>query len=266
MVENQQQNGAKDGGILIGHFRENEEYLMTRSNGIDDWLIFYTIEGGGYVRTPAGEKTCGPGDVAVIRRGVPHTYGTTSGGIWHFMWAHFQRLPETTLLPDDEVSVCKMPNGTMQRRVLRIFRTLLHDFRDRGKLWQELCENQLSSVLLLVAEQLADRHDPRVSQVLRILSVRMQEPLTIDELAAAVRLSASRLSHLFKAETGQTILETLNGMRLEQAALLMTHAGRTASEAAVDVGFQSYNHFAALFRKRYGVGPANYRRKESAAN
>lgn len=264
MAELRKQYGAPGGGMIIGHFREKDGYMMTRPQGMDDWLIFYTIEGEGYLRTPSGEKICGPGDVALLRRGIPHMYGTVSGNKWNFMWAHFPRLPETKLLPDNEVLVCSMPKGSMQHRVLRIFRTLLHDSRERSKLWLELCENQLSSVLLLVAEQLADRHDPRISRVLRILSARMQEPLTIDELAAAAGLSASRLSHLFKAETGQTILETLNGMRLEQAALLMIHAGRTASEAAFDVGFQSYNHFAALFRKRYGAGPANYRRKRGS--
>jgi len=256
-------SAERHGGVLTGHFRETDTYSTARPAGMNDWLIVYTLEGEGYFRTPGGEKLCGPGEIGLLRKGVPHVYGTSKGKSWHFLWAHFARLPETSLLPDEEVLICRMPPGSLQRRVLRMFRSLLQDSRDRGKLWIQLCENQLSGLLLLVAEQLADRLDPRVSQVLRMLSARMQEPLTVDQLAAAAGLSASRLSHLFKAETGRTILETLNGMRLEQAALLMTHAGRTASEAALDVGFQSYNHFAALFRKRFGMGPASYRRKDA---
>jgi len=246
-------------GILTGHFRESDRYMMRRPAGMDSWLIFYTLDGEGYIRTPGGEISCGPGEVSLLRRGVPHQYGTRSGRHWHFMWAHFAGLPETAMLPGSEAIVCRMPPGAVQRRVLRSFRLLLQDSRDRGEFWQELCENQLSGLLLLVAGQLADGLDPRIAQIMRVLSARMQEPLTIAELAADVGLSASRLSHLFKEETGQSVLDTLNNMRLEQAALLMAHAGRTASEAAADVGFQSYNHFASLFRRRYGISPAQYR-------
>nr|WP_232697545.1 helix-turn-helix domain-containing protein [Brevibacillus daliensis] len=32
---------------------------------------------------------------------------------------------------------------------------------------------------------------------------------------------------------------------------LLEHTDRNATEAALDVGFQNYNHFAAQFRKLY---------------
>ncbi|TYP74578.1 AraC family transcriptional regulator [Paenibacillus methanolicus] len=248
-------------GIVTGHFRETETYAVARPAGRADWLLVYTLAGEGYFRTPEGEKRCGAGELALLRKGVPHEYGTSAGQTWNFMWAHFPGVPETGLLPETEMLVARLPEGAMQRRALRAFRSVLSDARVRGEFWEELCANQLSGLLLLMAGQLADRLDPRVSRVIRLLSAHMQEPLTIEELAARVGLSPSRLSHLFKAETGRSIVETLNGMRLEQAALLMKQAGRTANEAAYDVGFQSYNHFAALFRRRFGCGPAEYRRQ-----
>lgn len=249
------------GGIVTGHFRETDAYAVSRPSGRADWLLTYTLAGEGYYRTREGERRCGAGELALLRKGVPHEYGTSAGQIWNFMWAHFPGMPETGLLPEAEVLIARIPGGAMQRRVLRVFRSVLSDSRVRGEFWEELCLNQLSGLLLLMAGQLADRLDPRISRVVRLLSAHMQEPLTIEELAGRVGLSASRLSHLFKAETGRSIVETLNGMRLEQAALLMKQAGRTATEAAYDVGFMSYNHFAALFRRRFGCSPADYRRQ-----
>ncbi|SFE05012.1 AraC family transcriptional regulator, arabinose operon regulatory protein [Paenibacillus catalpae] len=248
-------------GVFTGYFRENDSYTIARPAGREDWLLVYTLEGQGYFRTPAGEKISKAGELILLRKRIPHTYGTVKGETWNFMWVHFNRLPELSLLPDEEILHCPLPSSELQRRVLRTFRSLLHDSRGQGGFWQELCDNQLSALILLMAGQLADKLDYRVSQVIRILSAQMQEPLSINELAARVGLSASRLSHLFKAETGRSIVDTLNHMRLEQAALLMLKAGRTAGEAAFDVGFQSYNHFAALFRRRYGCGPAEYKRK-----
>ena len=52
-------------------------------------------------------------------------------------------------------------------------------------------------------------------------------------------------------------------MRIRHAALLMTHSGRTANEAAQDVGFNSYNHFADQFRKQYGFHRGSTARRGS---
>ncbi|WP_168120197.1 helix-turn-helix domain-containing protein [Paenibacillus sp. HB172176] len=246
-------------GIIAGHFRENDHYLISRPEGMNDWLLLYTIDGEGYFHTPAGERSCGEGDMALLRKGTPHSYGTKQGRTWHFMWAHFEALPEVGLLPVEEVLICPVASSSVQRQLARMFRSLLQYSRDRSRLWQELCENQLSGMLLIMAEHLTEGMDPRVSQVMRLLSSRMQEQLSLEELAEDAGLSVSRLSHLFKQETGSSILDTLNGMRLDQAAMLMTHAGRTATEAAFDVGFQSYNHFAALFRRRFNRSPSRYR-------
>lgn len=254
---------SPDGTLLAGHFHETDSYRIKRPAGADSWLIVYTLEGEGYFRVPSGEYSCRPGEIGLLCKGVSHEYGTRKGQRWRFMWAHFAGLPETGLLPDDEVLICPMPSGQVQRRIVRAFRSLLEDSRDRSSYWQSLCENQLRGLLLLVARQLTVEIDSRVAHVMRIMSERMPEPLSLDLIAAEVGLSASRLSHLFKEETGRSVLAALNDMRLEQAALLMLHAGRTATEAALDVGFASYNHFAALFRKRYGVSPTKYRKDSS---
>jgi len=254
-----------DGTMLAGQFHETDSYRIRRPAGADSWLIVYTLEGEGYFRVPSGEYRCRPGEIGLLGRGVPHEYGTCKGRRWHFMWAHFAGIPETTLLPDDEVLICPMPTGQVQRRIVRSFRSLLEDSRERSAYWQSLCELQLRGLLLLVARQLTVELDARVAHVMRIMSERMTEPLSIDLFAAEVGLSASRLSHLFKEETGRSILAALNDMRLEQAGLLMLHAGRTATEAALDVGFASYNHFAALFRKRYGVSPTKYRQGQASS-
>jgi len=76
-----------------------------------------------------------------------------------------------------------------------------------------------------------------------------------------VFLSPSRLAHLFKAETGQTITEALRQIRLRQAARLLRHSGRSVQEIAAEVGFHCPFHFSRRFRQAFGVGPREYRRQ-----
>jgi AraC family transcriptional regulator of arabinose operon len=247
------------GVIISGHFHETETYVTRRPEGRGDWLILFTLEGEGYFRTPAGEKRCGAGDISLLKAGVPHQYGTCLGKNWHFVWVHFPHLLETALLPDEEVFISNVNSEYIRKRIYRSFKRVLRDSRERTGLWQELCETSIREILLLLAERLNQKIDPRVEQVMHILSQKMKDSIRIDDLAKTVCLSPSRLTHLFKQETGKSILETLNRMRLRQAALLLEHTDRTATEAALDVGFKNYNHFAELFRKHFGLSPRFYK-------
>lgn len=249
------------GTIFAGHFHESDRYSSSRPTGMKDWLITYTLEGGGYFRVGDDERTCSAGDVAILRNDVPHEYGTVPGGRWNFIWAHFPGLPETKYLPDEDLHIQHLGNADLQNRVYRALRNVLQDSRERRALWRQTCENELRGILLLMAERSARRWDRRIEETLHYISRHMKEISKVDDIARAIGLSSSRLSHLFKQETGSTLVEKLNGMRIEQAAMLMKHAGRTATEAAYDVGYRNYNHFAALFRERIGVSPREYLRR-----
>jgi AraC family transcriptional regulator of arabinose operon len=247
--------------LFGGHFDEGDTYRSRRPMGMNDWLIVYTLGGEGYFRTPAGEKRCSVGQLGLLRSGVPHEYGTVEGQRWNFVWAHFQKLSENDFLPGEEVLIHTLPEGYLRKRVYRAFQNLLNDSRNRSGFWKALCENSIREILLLIAERLEKKLDLRIEHVLQILFQSMKEEIRIENLAKAVGLSSSRLSHLFKQEMGESIVEHLNRIKLRQAALFMEHMSRTATEASLDVGFNNYNHFASLFRKMYGVSPRNFLRK-----
>jgi AraC family transcriptional regulator of arabinose operon len=248
------------GVIIAGHFKETDTYVTHRPEGRSDWLMVYTLAGEGYFRTASGEKLCRTGDISLLKAGVPHQYGTSTGKEWHFVWVHFPRLSEIAYLPDEEIFILNMNSEYRRKRIFRCFKKVLKDSLEQISFRQELCENSIREILLLMAQTLNKNIDSRVEQVLHMLSQDMKRMIRIEDLAKAVNLSASRLAHLFKEETGFSILDTLNQMRLRQAALLLEHTDRTAAEAALDVGFQSYNHFAESFRRSYGVSPRAYKK------
>lgn len=255
-------DGPTRGVVLAGHYNETEAYAVNRPEGRDDWLITYTIGGRGYFITSGGKSLCGPGDISLLRAGSPQQYGTEKGGNWHFVWAHFSsRLMETGLLPDRELIVHRVESDAMRKRIYRAFKRVISDLTERGLYWNELGESALREILLLVAKRMSKQIDPRIEETLRLLSERMRDPMRIEALARAVGLSPSRLSHLFKETTGHSIVESLNAMRVRQAALLLQHSDRNASEVAFDVGFSNYNHFLKQFRKTYGVNPSTFQKQ-----
>ncbi|TMV48403.1 helix-turn-helix domain-containing protein [Paenibacillus mesophilus] len=254
--------GVTSGVVIAGHFNEPDTYMTRRPDGMEDWLITYTLGGTGYYITSGTKSLCRAGDIALLKSGTPHQYGTEKGERWHFVWAHFSsRMLETGLLPDKELIVHRVESDSVRKRIYRAFKRVISDFGERGPYWHELSENALREILLLLAKRMSGPTDPRIEEALRLLSENMRDSVRIDVLARAVGLSPSRLSHLFKETTGHSIVETLNRMRIRQAALLLRHTDRNASEVAQDVGFGNYNHFLNQFRKQFGVNPSTFQRR-----
>ncbi|WP_426452963.1 helix-turn-helix domain-containing protein [Paenibacillus sp. S-38] len=248
------------GIVIAGHFDEGDHYATSRPNGRKDWLLTYTLGGEGYYETPGQELRCRRGDLVLMRPGTPHRYGTVKGERWHFVWVHFSdRIMETGTLTDAPLLHHQVSDKTAGRRIYRAFRRILTDSVERNLYWQELCEQAVREILLLLAQSMKRAIDPRIRSVLHLLSTRLREGVSIEDAARTAGLSPSRLSHLFKAETGHSVIETLNRMRIQQAALLLSHTDRTALEVSQDVGYQNYHHFAAQFRRVYGVNPSTYK-------
>lgn len=254
------------GVLLTGHFNEDETYLTKRAEGMKDWLLTFTLSGEGYFQFQNERFICRSGDIAILKTGVPHKYGTNPGHRWNFLWAHFiPSAQEMGLLQLQEMHKGfiqhNMDTPLLRKRLHRAFLRMNLDSRQVGPYWEELASNALHEILLLLSQTMATSLDPRIEQTLRLINERMNEPLQISELAAAVQLSPSRLSHLFKEETGDSIIEVVIRMRLRQAALLLEHTYRSAAEIALDIGFQNYNHFFNQFKSSYGVSPAEYRKQ-----
>lgn len=245
--------------VIAGHFHERDTYSTVRPEGMSDWLITYTLGGEGYFEADGCKRHVKTGDVTLLKPGTPHRYGTPEGKDWHFVWAHFTGgFMDASLLPHEGLTIRHIEQQALRDRVYLAFRRILSDSREQGAYWHELCLGALREVLMLLAKQETSEFDPRVEETLYLLAQRMQETVRVEDLARSVGLSPSRLAHLFKENTGESIVEAFNRMRIKQAALLLAHTNRNANEAAHDVGFHNYNHFTRQFRKYTGLTPSEF--------
>ncbi len=85
--------------------------------------------------------------------------------------------------------------------------------------------------------------------------------LTLEEVAAQIYLSPSYFSSLFKKETGFLFSDYLTKIRMEEAKKLMDQLEDNTAQVAEKVGYKDVKHFREMFRKTYGMTPAEYRRK-----
>ena len=97
-------------------------------------------------------------------------------------------------------------------------------------------------------------------RVITYMKERLDQDLSLQQLADVVRLSRFHFCSAFRLATGSTPYETLTRLRLDEACRLLTSSTRSVSEIALSVGFQTPSAFAARFRKGVGLTPREFRR------
>lgn len=105
------------------------------------------------------------------------------------------------------------------------------------------------------AERAQPSGNPRIAAAIDFISQRMNSTLTLQQVAAAVHLSPSRLRHLFVQETGTTYRGYVLWLRINRAVVEMMD-GRSWTEAAHETGFSDSAHLSRTFRRMFGISPA----------
>jgi AraC-like DNA-binding protein len=83
--------------------------------------------------------------------------------------------------------------------------------------------------------------------------------LKMDDLGEEMGLSRVQLYRKVKAITGQTPVELLRQMRLQQAYALLASTTKTVAEIAYEVGFGTPGYFSTCFKKQFGKYPTELR-------
>lgn len=103
---------------------------------------------------------------------------------------------------------------------------------------------------------------PAIEKAARLIRDGDRQDGTLDQIAHDVGLSASRLSRLFKEQTGSNLVDFRNRQRVARfQELYGAGSRRTLLEAALDAGFGSYPQFHRVIRQTLGCSPKEYARR-----
>jgi AraC-like DNA-binding protein len=89
---------------------------------------------------------------------------------------------------------------------------------------------------------------------------------TLPELAEQLHCSERHFSRLFRAEFGVPLRKRQTELRLQRARQLLTDADAKVSMVAVESGYRHLGLFNAMFKKRFGVTPREWRQQNQSAS
>lgn len=105
------------------------------------------------------------------------------------------------------------------------------------------------------------RNEERAKAILEYIRVHFADDLSIDQIAQSIPISRSECFRCFKRFTNKTPIEYLTEYRLAQASKMLMETQNDITHISASCGFCTSSYFCKLFRKKYGLSPAQYRKK-----
>jgi DNA-binding response OmpR family regulator len=106
----------------------------------------------------------------------------------------------------------------------------------------------------------AVRFTEPAAQAIKYIGGKYTEKLCVDTIAHAVGVSGSHLAHVFRVETGMTVMDFVTGVRVEIAKHLLTTTEDNLAQIAARVGFFDASHLSRAFLLTTGKRPGVFRR------
>ncbi|MEE4661284.1 MAG: arabinose operon transcriptional regulator AraC [Halieaceae bacterium] len=234
------------------------------------WLMLYTTEGKGIIDTGVRKLRTGPGDLTLFEPGALVSYSREPDSPrWGHYWVAFQAsntwrnwLDWPRLAP----LVGSLHVQEEQRETIQAaFDMLLDSYSHSQTLRMELNHTLLELLILrcqsLQPENARTGTDPRISKARAFIEAHYAEDFSVADVAAACALSASSLAHLFKQETGNTVMGWRDEKRMTQAARLLRSTRWPVQRVAQETGYSDAPYFSRAFKQRMGMTPRDYRRR-----
>jgi AraC family transcriptional regulator len=101
----------------------------------------------------------------------------------------------------------------------------------------------------------------RLRKIKELIQAKMEDDLSLDEMAQSVGLSTAHFARMFRKSTGESPHQFVLHQRLERAKAMLCAPDARVLDVAVACGFKTQQHFAQVFRGVWGVSPTEYRQE-----
>ena len=98
-----------------------------------------------------------------------------------------------------------------------------------------------------------------ILQAMDYIDEHLHERITVEQLAAYLKLNPSYLSTLFSKEMGIPLSDYIQHRRIDVAKRMLLDSNMSGSEISSILAFSSQSHFIRVFQKETGMTPKHYR-------
>ena len=137
---------------------------------------------------------------------------------------------------------------------------------ETGERFLKLVSELINRIFALLETENKTNYREDINNVIQFIKSNYRKKITIKMISKYVNLNESYICRVFKNETGKSIMNYLNEIRMEKAAALIKGKDIPFKNIACQVGIDDQFYFNKVFRKYFGVSPTDFKNSKKSSD
>lgn len=263
------------------HIQANQDYpyrqhpsdhYFTWSNGrvLDEYQVIYIVAGeGSFESASVSETTVQPGTVILLFPGEWHRFRPAKHTGWDEYWVGFKGEVADNLVRQKffGVGTALLAIG-FSAEIIGLFTAIIEQTRTERPGYQPFVSGMLLHLLGCVYSLNKQRSfdnangiKNKMEQAILLLRCKIDEDITIQDIAEELNVSYAWFRKWFKLYTGLAPQQYVIQLKMEKAKALLADSGNSIKGIAYQLRFEHPLYFSKLFKEKVGVSPEIYRKR-----
>lgn len=258
---------AKENLLYIqesGRFCSGTNYYTVR-NGLDSFLIQYTLSGKGILEYDGKKYSIIPGSIMFIDcRKSQNYYTDPMCDKWEVIWAHFNGKNAEVYYDkytekNDGSPVAFASSGNKISEILENIIDLSENYT-KNQDSEFSADNYVNSLLneCIIQSEAGGSAPSYVNEIAYYLQHHYKDTINLDILSKTFNISKFHLQRTFKDAVGLSPAKYLSNIRINKAKKLLRGTNLSVSEISEEIGMET-NYFIQLFKSLENETPHQYR-------
>ena len=187
---------------------------------------------------------------------------------WFFQEIPYLGIISAFVKHDKEFSHLLKVEETEWKQLMNLLNVILEESKSRKDYWQFAVGSNLRLLLINLKRTCPDTFSKEqnesskiVLSILNYLYNHFTEDISVDTIAKEMHFNRHYISHIFKGETGYSMMDYVISLRVNMAKELLIYTREKISDISLKCGYTDFAYFARIFRKNTGVTPSAFRKE-----
>lgn len=245
-----------------GHYFCEPGYCIDRIDA-QSYLLMAVMQGELAIETSGKHLIAKAGETVLLDCYSPHKYYALSK--LEFLWIHVAGANSRSLCSAITDGAGAIITKQQFQEISRKLQNLLLAFRRQQQIPESMCTRTIYDLLCFLMpdrEGLINSEDglSPVDRAITYIQSRLNEPVSLGEIAAHVQISPYHFVRVFKKATGYSPYDYLILLRINHAKYLLKNTQLSIREIGTQVGYHSEVSFINIFSQKVGISPGRFRK------
>ncbi len=221
--------------------------------------IYVVTDGVGWLKYGGNVLQMTPGNIYVVPAGLTFSYGCEDGFSKIFFHVSVRHPGEYDILHGlNRCIAFPGPDGVELIKSNFDFDTIAKITQTKAYLYDLIYK------CASVKENISVRkYSDYVAEIMKYVDKNLSANLTVEKIAGDIFTSPGKLRKTFRDETGIPIGKYIDDQVMFTAELDVCNGELSIKSISDRLGFCDQFYFSRCFSKKYGISPANYRKKQT---